>query len=105
MDLEVVRESRDRGLAFIHSQQASDGSFPLERCSAEGWVSEHRLFSTSTVLLAIGAYLDEAARAAAVTFIKTQRAPAGYWHFDGLKQLPADADDCACAIACLALFD
>jgi hypothetical protein len=92
-------------LHFIESRQEPNGSFPLQRFATGEWVPEHGLFSTVTVLLAVGDALDEAVRRAALDFVRDRRTPEGYWHFDGANRLPADADDCACALACLALFD
>jgi hypothetical protein len=94
-----------RGIAALETLQHSDGSFPLERRSASGtWVDEHRLFATATVLWCVGDLLSPRSRDSALSYMLSHRLESGLSSFDCHSGLPADADDSASVLACLALW-
>jgi hypothetical protein len=102
---ESIRVAWSRGVSALERLQSSDGSFPLERStSADNWIREHPLFSTATVLLCVGSMLNARTRETALNYIVSQRRESGLWGFDARSELPADADDSACALACLLLW-
>jgi hypothetical protein len=100
-----VLEAIDRGMDGLTSLQSPDGSFPLERSSVSGsWVEDHPIFATTNVLWSVGGLLDERHRHLALEYVLSQQKTSGLWTFDDQSDLPADADDTACALACLSLW-
>jgi hypothetical protein len=100
-----VGRAVQEGTAALLAQQRADGSFGcLQREPDGSWQACHPLFSTLTVLLAVGLLLPAAALARATDFVRRSRRPDGYWEFDPALGIPADADDTACALAVLARY-
>lgn len=100
-----LSEAIARGVAALEKSQFPDGSWPLlkvvdgsETSPASG------LFSTAGVLLAVGGQLNPVAVQRAVDYLLSCRDASGQWCFDSTLGVPCDADDTACALACLALF-
>ncbi len=100
-----LKRSIINALAFLVNSQQEDGGFPVMRWDRDGTsVSEDRLFGTACILLAVGELLPSASRRAALTLLEHRRGINGFWHFDAAGNLPADADDTACALAALMRF-
>lgn len=94
--------ARDRALAALASQQGPQGDFPFFVLRPGGESPAHGLFSTVTVLLAVGPRLPLRCRERALDFVLACRRADGMWHYDPSLPIPADADDTACALAALA---
>jgi hypothetical protein len=62
------------------------------------------LFSTLSVLLAVGDLLPPHSRTRAIEFIVANRRVDGTWTFDPEMPIPPDSDDTACALAVLARY-
>ena len=85
--------------------QIPDGSFPLSyHDGARTPRPCHGLFSTLTVLLAVGDLLPADARSKAIAYVVKQRGADGLWMFDPELPIPSDSDDTACALAALAQY-
>ena len=99
-----IAASSTRGLERLSSLQLEDGSFPFTFVSPAGECRPcHPLFSTVTVLLAVGGLLTSDAREAACRFVARQRRDDGLWRFGPGDELPPDSDDTACALASICL--
>lgn len=100
-----IERSITSAVTFLVSCQQEDGGFPVTRWNSDGTsVPEDRLFGTACILLAMGELLPSASRRAALTLLQRRRDSNGFWHFDAADDLPADADDTACALAVLMRF-
>jgi hypothetical protein len=93
------------GIAALEDSQFPDGSWPLLKAVDGSETSPASgLFSTAGVLLAVGRQLNPVAVQRAVDYLLSCRETSGQWCFDSTLGVPCDADDTACALACLALF-
>jgi hypothetical protein len=93
------------GLARLAAMQMPDGSFPLSyHDGAQAPRPCHGLFSTLTVLLAVGDLLPADSRSMAIAYVVKQRGADGLWTFDPGLPIPSDSDDTACALAALAQY-
>lgn len=94
-----------RGVAALLATQLDDGSFPFQVIERNGNSSDcHPLFSTVNVLLSMGDHLPPVVVEKAMRFVLSCQQADGMWSFDPSLEIPADADDTACAIACIARF-
>jgi hypothetical protein len=97
-----VEEALQRAVAALAAMQAGDGSFPLSfRKKGSDWESCDPIFSTLTVMLAVGSLLPATAIASAVEYVLRRRSQDGLWEFDIALRIPADSDVTACALIVL----
>src|SRR5437764_13696400 len=89
----MLERSIGDAVEFLVNCQQKDGGFPVARWHSNGaLVEEDSLFSTACILLAIGELLPSQCRHAALSLLQRRCDPQGFWHFDALGDLPADAD-------------
>jgi hypothetical protein len=94
-----------RGLEQLAAMQMPDGSFPLTHHNGRSPARQcHGLFSTLSILLALGDLLPPDVRSKALEFVAGQRSQDGTWHYDPDLKIPADSDTTACAVAALARY-
>jgi Prenyltransferase and squalene oxidase repeat len=95
----VLRQALERGIASLTALQDPDGSFAVKASIRRP--PKHALdaiFTTSSVVVAVGRLLLGADVAAAVEFVAKRRRPDGLWGWEGC---PSDADDAAMCMAAL----
>lgn len=103
IDTEAAQLALTRGLAAIASMQRSDGSFPfLHRRKDEEWQECPSMFSTVTVLLAVGNFLPDEALSSGADFALSCRRRDGAWEYNPNLDIPACSDDTAFALAVIA---
>jgi hypothetical protein len=97
-----VETALSRAMAALALMQGTDGSFPQAfQEKGSGWKKCDPIFSTLTIMLAMGSRLPAAAAAAATAYVVSRRGQDGLWEFDASLRIPADSDVTACALAVL----
>ena len=93
------------GISALAAMQHADGSFPLQGWGKRSWARKcFPLFSTITVVLAVGDLLPRNSVSRAVEFVLRCRRVDCLWDFDPKLGIPPDSDCTAGALAMIARY-